>query len=199
MHFMKTETTEELSTSLLPLAVKTIKTTEPLAGQIMQKTKDAMGFIPNMYRLMANNPALLDAYTYSYHSFRKNAGFTPIEQEVVFLSVAYENKCSYCMGAHSFVADKMSKVPAHVTNAIREGKEISDHKLNALSLFSRAITRSRGKVTKEELDSFLNAGYNKEQVLGVIAGVGIKTFSNYFNHIAHTPLDEIFSTRKWSK
>lgn len=56
-----------------------------------------------MYKSMGNNPALLDAYIYSYNSFRANSGFNSVEQEVVFLSVAYENNCEYCMAAHSFI------------------------------------------------------------------------------------------------
>ena len=38
------------------------------------------------------------------------------------------------MAAHSFVADKMSKVPADVTNAIRNNTETDDPKLKALSV-----------------------------------------------------------------
>ncbi len=178
---------------------KTIENANPLAGKIMQGTKDAMGFVPNMYGFMANNPALLDAYTHTYHTFRENAGFTPVEQEVIFLSVAYENECDYCVAAHSFVGDKMSGVPTEVTDAIREGQEVSDSKLNALSQFTRLMTRTRANVTNEDVLAFLNAGYNENHILGVITGIGVKTFSNYSNHLTNTPLDEMFSSRKWSK
>ncbi len=191
---METETKQGVT-----IGPKQIENAEPLAAAIMQKTKDSIGFVPNMYELMANNPALLESYTSSYRSFRENAGFTAVEQEVVFLSVAYENECEYCMAAHSFVADKMSGVPTEVTNSIREGKEISDKKLNALSKLARSITRNRGLIEQEEIETFLSAGYSKEHILGIITGVGVKTFSNYLNHIAHTSLDEAFMERKWSK
>lgn len=180
------------------ITLKEIATADPLARNIMQKTKEALGFVPNMYGVMANNPALIDAYVYSYNSFRMNSGFTPIEQEVIFLSVAAENSCTYCVAAHSFVADKMSGVPREVTNAIREGKEISDSKLNALSKFSRLITAKRGNVNAQEIEDFIKAGYTPESILGVITGVGVKTFSNYANHFAKTELDEMFSSRKWN-
>ena len=183
----------------LNLSSKTIETAHPIAAKIMQATKDAMGFVPNMYGIMANNPALLDSYTYSYQSFRENAGFTSIEQEVIFLSVAYENECNYCVAAHSFVGDKMSGVPTEITNAIRKGESISDSKLNALSVFAKLVTKNRANVSIEETTNFLNAGYTKNHILGVITGVGVKTFSNYLNHFANTPLDEIFSGRKWNK
>jgi AhpD family alkylhydroperoxidase len=132
---------------------ETIETAAPLASNIMQGTKDAMGFVPNMYKSMGNNPALLDAYTHSYNSFRANSGFNSVEQEVVFLSVAYENNCEYCMAAHSFVGDMMTKVPTEVTNAIRDDKQIPDVKLAALSKLTRSLTATRGNISQEEKTS----------------------------------------------
>ena len=40
--------------------------------EILENTKKGMGFVPNMYRKMGANSALLDAYIYSYKSFRDN-------------------------------------------------------------------------------------------------------------------------------
>lgn len=171
----------------------------PISKAIIEKTQNAMGFAPNMYVKMGHNAALLDAYTYAYNSFRANAGFTPTEQEVIFLSVAYENNCEYCMSAHSFVADRMSKVPTDVTDAIRDGKEIPDTKLKALSRLTRLLTANAGHVALEEIDNFLAAGYTESAVLGIIAGIGVKTMSNYSNHNTSPEVDAAFAGRKWEK
>jgi uncharacterized peroxidase-related enzyme len=171
--------------------------TSDISKGIIEKTRNAMGFAPNMYIKMGHNAALLDAYTYAYNSFRANSGFTPIEQEVIFLSVAYENNCGYCMSAHSFAADMMSKVPTGVTDAIRDGKEIADSKLNALSRLTRLLTANAGHVTKEETDNFLAAGYTESAVLGIIAGIGVKTMSNYSNHNTSPEVDAAFAGRAW--
>ncbi|OIR01341.1 hypothetical protein GALL_166290 [mine drainage metagenome] len=170
-----------------------------LSQEIFEKVKKGLGFVPNMYAAMGNNPALLDAYTYAYNSFRANSGFTPVEQEVVFLSVAYENNCEYCMAAHSFVADMMSKVPVEVTNAIREGNQIPDVKLAALSKLTRSLTANRGMVSQNEIDEFLAAGYSEINVLGIIAGIGVKTLSNYSNHNTSPEVDAAFAGRVWKK
>ncbi|MCX6221397.1 MAG: carboxymuconolactone decarboxylase family protein [Bacteroidia bacterium] len=168
-------------------------------NEILENTQKGMGFVPNMYQKMAGNTALLDAYTYSYKSFRASSGFNPVEQEVVFLTVAYLNNCEYCMAAHSFVGDMMSKVPLEVTNAIREGKQIPDTKLAALSKLTRSLTANRGIVSQDEIDEFLAAGYSESHVLGVIAGIGVKTLSNYSNHVTSPEVDVAFASRIWSK
>ncbi|MFH4966502.1 carboxymuconolactone decarboxylase family protein [Gaetbulibacter sp. M235] len=170
-----------------------------LTNEILENTQKGLGFVPKMYVSMGGNTALLDAYTYSYKSFRANSGFTPAEQEVVFLSVAYENNCEYCMAAHSFIADKMSKVPTEVTNAIREGKQIPDVKFAALSKLTRSLTATRGNVSQAEIDDFLAAGYSEIHVLGIIAGIAVKTMSNYSNHLTNPTLDGAFSERVWQK
>lgn len=170
------------------------KTTE-----ILENTRKGMGFVPNMYLKMGGNTALLDAYTYSYKSFRENSGLNPVEQEVVFLSVAYENNCEYCMAAHSFVGDKMSKVPVEVTDAIREGKPVPDAKLAALSKLTRSLTVNRGIVSQDEINEFLAAGYSEIHLLGIIAGIGVKTLSNYSNHITSPEVDVAFASRIWKK
>ena len=174
-------------------------TVSPVTQEILEKTKKGLGFVPNMYEKMGNNPALLDAYTYSYNAFRTNSGFTPVEQEVVFLSVAYENNCEYCMAAHSFVGDMMSKVPTEVTNAIREGKQIPDVKLAALSKLSKLLTGNRGIVSEAEIDAFLAVGYSEINVLGIITGIAVKTMSNYSNHLTNPKVDAAFSGRTWKK
>lgn len=183
----------------LAIEPKTIDTADNLSRETLEATKKGIGMIPNMYAGMANNPALLDAYSHAYKSFRSNAGFTSQEQEIIFLSVAYENECDYCMAAHSFVADKMSNVPTEVTDAIRNNTEIEDAKYRVLSQFSRVITAKRGNPSQDDIEAFLSAGYTQNHILGVIAGVGVKTMSNYFNHIFNTPVDEAFKERTWSK
>lgn len=183
----------------LSLTPKTVETADPISKVTLEAAQKGMGMIPNMYAGMANNPALLDAYSYAYKSFRENAGFTPQEQEIIFLSIAFENECDYCMAAHSFVADKMSKVPTEVTDAIRNNTEITDSKYKALSEFSKVMTAKRGNPSQDDIQAFLNAGYTEFHILGVIAGIGVKTMSNYFNHVFNTPIDTAFEGRAWSK
>lgn len=181
------------------IEAKTIENADAISSKILENTKRTLGFVPNMYSTMANNPALLDAYTYSYKSFRENSGFSSQEQEVVFLTISFENECDYCMAAHSFIADKMSNVPVEITNAIRNNTEIGDLKLNALSLFTRLMLEKRGLPSQDDINTFLEAGYTENNILGVITGIGIKAMSNYFNHVFNTPVDNAFKGRTWVK
>ena len=97
------------------LALRTEQDANPSVAEPLQAIRKQMGMVPNMFAAMANHPALLDAYQYGYQLARLRADFTPIEQEVLFLTVSRENGCHYCVAAHSFVADTMTKVPTEIT------------------------------------------------------------------------------------
>ncbi|UBV44588.1 carboxymuconolactone decarboxylase family protein (plasmid) [Deinococcus taeanensis] len=157
----------------------------------------AKGRVPNMYLMMARQPAVLDTDLYGYEPFRKGAGFTPVEQEVVFLTLSVENGCEYCAGAHSFLADHVSNAPGDVTDAIRDGRPIAEPKLEALWAFTRAMHDTRGRPSQADAEAFLNAGYREEHILGIILGLAVKTISNYTSHVSDTPLDVTFQPREW--
>lgn len=57
----------------------------------------------------------------------------------------------------------------------------------------------RGWGSEEELNNFISAGYSKKQILELILMIAQKTISNYVNHIADTPLDEISKPYEWKK
>ena len=171
---------------------------EPLALNRMEEALNKLGFIPNMYSVMANSPGLLDTYIHGYELFRAQSGFTPAEQEVVLLAISRENGCDYCVAAHSFLADRMSGVPAAVTDAIRDGAAIPDARLAALHDFARTMVAKRGLPSKADVAAFLAAGFSERHILEVVLAISVKTLSNYANHLFHTPVDGAFAGRAWS-
>ncbi len=166
------------------------------ARKLLENAKSSLGFIPNMYGLMANSPGLLETYLGGYDRFRKGSGFSATEQEVVLLTISRTNGCDYCVAAHSFVADR-SKIPAEVTEAIRVGTQIGDAKLSVLSVFTEKMVSTRGLPSKADVQAFLDGGYTERHMLEVILAISVKTLSNYANHVLHTPLDEVFAGRAW--
>mgnify|MGYP006423376433 CR=1 FL=1 len=174
-----------------------VEAAEGETRQVLDKAQAQVGFIPNMYAYMANAPGLLDTYLHGYEYFRYHSQFTPVEQEVVFLIISRENGCDYCMAAHSMLADKQSKVPARITNAIREYEPIPDDKLAALARFTGIMLETHGRPAQQDVEAFLAAGYSERHMLDIILALAVKTLSNYSNHLFHTPVDGLFSHRAW--
>jgi uncharacterized peroxidase-related enzyme len=177
--------------------VHTVQTATEPARTTLAEVRKAYGFVPNLLAVMAEAPALVKSYVALSRIFEETS-FSPSERQVVLLTTSYENGCEYCIAAHSVIAG-MQKVPDDVVQAIRNGRPIADKKLEALRRFTAAVVTSRGWPSDADTGTFLNAGYGRQQVLEVLLGVGIKTLSNYTNHIADTPLDQAFATAAWSK
>ncbi|WP_294570094.1 carboxymuconolactone decarboxylase family protein [uncultured Arthrobacter sp.] len=165
--------------------------------ELLDRGKRAARMLPNVYRVMANSPALLDTYLTGYEQFRAESGFDPVEQEVVFLTISAENACEYCMAAHSLVADTVARVPHAVTEAVRGGTPIPDPRLEALSTFTRQLLLERGRPTEDQVAAFRAAGYTDQHALHLVLALAVKTLSNYTNHLADTPLDTVFRAREW--
>lgn len=175
----------------------TVDTAPEAAKEILAGAKKGLGFVPNLFAVMAEAPALVKAYTTLSRIFDETS-LSVTERQVVLLTTSYENGCEYCIAAHSVIAS-MQKVPVDVVQVIRDGRPLADRKLEALRRFTAAVVTSRGRPSESETNAFVAAGYGNQQVLEVVLGVGIKTLSNYTNHIADTPLDQAFAGAAWSK
>lgn len=184
-------------TRTLSIPPVTLESPDQRARALLQEAKRKLGFVPNMYAAMANSPGLLETYMKGYAAFREDSGFSPSEQEVILLTISRENGCDYCVAAHSFIADAVSKVPTEVTNAIRDGAPIGDARLAALNAFVRRMLESRGFPEPRDIEAFRKAGFTERQALEVVLAIAVKTISNYTNHLFATELDDKFAGRAW--
>ena len=170
-----------------------LATADAVQKEVLTGAQKQIGFIPNMYANMVNVPAVLTTYLHGYNAFRQHSGFSPAEQEVVFLAISQQNDCHYCMAAHSMLADRMSGVPGPVLAAIRSRQPIPDNRLQALFRFAQELVRSGGKPEAATGAAFLAAGYTEVQALQVVLAAAVKTLSNYSNHLFETVVDDQFA------
>lgn len=177
--------------------IHTVETAPEASKEILTGAQKSLGFIPNLYGIMAEAPSALKAYNGLSDNFEKSS-LTATEKQIVLLATSYVNGCNYCMAVHSTIG-QMIKVPQNIIDALRNNKPIADSKLEALRKFANAVVEKRGWVSDKEVDEFISAGYSKAQLLEVVVGVTQKTLSNYINHIVKTPLDSAFEPNKWTK
>ena len=176
----------------------TIDTAPDAVKPELEAAQKAYGSIPNLYRGFATNPATLKIYLAFNENLQQHGCLSPVEQQVVYLTTSAENGCTYCVGAHSVLAD-MARMPEQTVSELRQEKALSEPKLDALRNFTLSVLEHRGWVPEADIASFKDAGYDQRHLLEVLTIVAQKTLSNYFNHIAQTPLDEMFQGRAWKK
>ncbi|MDR4467236.1 MAG: carboxymuconolactone decarboxylase family protein [Nitrospira sp.] len=176
--------------------VHTKDTAPETSRATLEATAKKYGFVPNLYGVLAGSPAAVQAYA-GINKALEQSVLTPVEQQVVTLVVSTANDCTYCVGAHSTVA-QMVRMPEDVLDALRAQRQLPDRKLNALKTLVMSVLLHRGWVPDEDLEFFVAAGYGPQHLLDVLTIVALKTLSNYTNHIAHTPLDPQFAAHAWT-
>ena len=175
--------------------VHTIDTAPEDSRPLLEQAQQAFGFVPNLIGVLAESPAVAEAYLALGQVFDKSS-LTAVERQVAILTISRYNECDYCMAAHSAIGS-MQKVPADVIEAVRNDQPIADAKLEALRLFATAMVDKRGWLAEDDITAFLEAGYSKAQILEIVLAASFKTLSNYANHMAATPLDDAFVSRTW--
>ncbi|MBN1987739.1 MAG: carboxymuconolactone decarboxylase family protein [Prolixibacteraceae bacterium] len=173
----------------------TIETAPEGSKAILEGALKQNGFIPNLYGIMAESPEVLKAYSQMNQLFNETS-LNPVEKNIVWLTVSYNNSCHYCMAIHSMVA-KMFKLSDEMVKALRNNTPLNDPKLEALRQFTALLVEKRGWASDEDVKAFLAAGYTRKNVLELVVGIGQKVISNYVNHLAHTPLDEQIEAFEW--
>jgi alkylhydroperoxidase family enzyme len=178
--------------------VHTIDTAPVEAKPSLQHSQELYGgMIPNLHGVMAEAPALLEAYQLLNEVFNKTS-FDLTERNIVWLTINYENGCTYCMAAHTAIA-KHAGLSEEDISALRKGLPLSNAKHQALRHFTAHMVEARGWAETDEMNALLSAGYSRATMLDVVLAIGMKTLSNYTNHIAHTPVDKAFEVYDWKK
>lgn len=163
---------------------------------LLEQSEKSMGMVPNLHRILAEAPATYAAYNTAFGLFMKNTTLSALEQQVVFMTANFENNCHYCVPGHTWMMHA-AKMPEAVIEALREGSEIPDAKLQALHDFTKNLLDKRGHIGDGALADFLAAGYTKRQALEVLTGLASKLISNFTNALAHTEPDVAFKKYEW--
>ncbi len=152
---------------------------------LFDQLKKTVGFVPNIYALMAYSDTALDTYL----KF-ENAPTSLLKKEIelVKLVVSQENGCHYCLSAHT-IFGKMNGFTEDQMLEIRSGSASFNEKLNALAIIAKEIAANKGEVTDEALHNFFNAGYTKATLIELVQLVAVMVVTNYLHNLTQVPID----------
>ena len=173
------------------LNLHNLETAPEASRPLLENARQKNGFIPNLLGVLAEAPAALQAYMAVTDLLAKSS-LRAAERETVLIAASIKNGCEYCVAAHSTIA-RMQKVSEEVIEALQEERPIPDSRLEALRRFTETLVDKRGWASEQEVQEFLEAGFDRQQILEVVLGVTLKTLSNYTNSLVDTPLDKAFA------
>ena len=105
-------------TSLVDCEIKVnvpyvVETDDPTVSQVYDeiRTKLGLDFVPNVFKAMAHQPAMLQSKWESYKAIMLEGVLKPRTKEMIAITVSAVNGCSYCVDAHSTVCRQLGLSP----------------------------------------------------------------------------------------
>jgi alkylhydroperoxidase family enzyme len=175
--------------------IQTIVSAPEGSKPALEQLQQALGVLPNIAAAIANSPKLVNSLVGVFQQVH-SGGLTEPENQIVLLTDAVTNSSTYAVAFHTALALQQG-VSSEEIEAIRERRLPRDRRFAALSTLARTLIEKRGHLNDQELESFLAAGFTREQVLEVIAIVAASTITNYAGTIANPPLEDRFRQYAW--
>ena len=179
------------------LSLRSIEDAPEEAKERLQRAEKNNGFLPNLVRLLANAPVALETYQ-TVTGINAKSGLSLAEREAVQITAAATHGCGFCVAGHTAIAYKQAGLTENIVDALRAGDHVPDDRLNAVSVFTRAVICSRGNVEDRELEAFRSAGFSDANALEVVLGVSLATLCNFANNLGRPPLNAQLQPYAWT-
>lgn len=154
--------------------------------ELLDAVKAKFKIVPNLTRVMANSPAVLQGYL-SFSGALAGGSLDPKLREQIAVEVADQNSCQYCLSAHTAIG-KMTGLSDAELEMARSASSASPKTTAALQ-FAKQLVTSKGQVSDAELEAVRHAGYTDGEIAEIIAHVALNIFTNYFNNAAGVEVD----------
>ena len=157
------------------------------AADLLAQVQTTLGVTPNMTKVMANSPALLQGYLAL--SGAVGRGTLPAAvRERLAIATAQLNGCEYCLSAHTYFGATAAKLSAGELESARRGRSRDAH-VDALLTLSNAIAENAGDVDESDVDAARAAGVTEEEIGEVVANLALNILTNYFNVLTRVDND----------
>lgn len=162
--------------------------TSPAAAQpLLEAVQRQLGSVPNMFRLIASSPAGLEGYLGLNGALGKGRLDARTRGRIA-LTVAEQNRCEYCLSAHSYLGKNLLKLDDAELAANREAAS-QDEKAGVALRFAAELVQKRGHVSESAVRAVQAAGYSDAEVVEIVLHVALNTLTNYVNTALGTDID----------
>lgn len=158
----------------------------PKAVELFDAIKARLGVVPNVYRVLANEPAALSA-ALGFNEALSAGSFDAETREAIALATAGANRCDYCASAHTAISKRLKVRDDEIERRLQGRSD--DPKIQAVLAFATAVIDKRGWVTDADLKAARAAGLTDGEIVETVANAVANILTNYINHVAETDID----------
>lgn len=154
--------------------------------ELLEQVEKTFGSIPNVAKIMANAPVVLESFLALTRSFAGARIGVKLHHQAK-LTTSEANACDYCTSILCAIGPTAGLTAADLLEG-RSARSQDPHTDAALKL-ARTVMETRGKVSDEDLRTVRQAGLGDAEIVEIVASVVVGCFTNFLNNVARTALD----------
>jgi len=144
------------------------------------KCQEKLGFVPNVLKAYAFDPAKLAAFVTMYNDLMlAPSGLSKLEREMIAVAVSSQNRCYYCLAAHGAAVRQLAGDPVlgELMAMNYRAARLSDRE-RAMLDFAVKLTAEPWQVEEEDRAALRRAGFSDRDIWDIAAVAGFFNMSN---------------------
>jgi uncharacterized peroxidase-related enzyme len=136
---------------------------------LFAKSRERLGFVPNVFRVYAFRPERLSAWFSHYRQLHQPTdGLGAADREMIAVVVSAANRCLYCLVAHGAALREELGDPVLGERISYDWRRAGlDPRRTAICAYAEKLTARPHEITRDDLQTLLDAGLTREEAWDV--------------------------------
>jgi uncharacterized peroxidase-related enzyme len=159
--------------------------------ELFNGVESFMGYLPNAYLSMAEQPALLSAFSGLAASIFQSEGIDIQTKQLIALASSLSSGCKYCQAHTSHGAERAGMENEKIVDILNyvESTKYSDKEKAVLDL-SFAAGKTPNQSTQKHFDN-LKEHFSKKEIIDIVSVISLFGFLNRWNDTMGTSLEDV--------
>ncbi|XP_066576689.1 uncharacterized protein LOC136766782 [Amia ocellicauda] len=164
--------------------------------ELMEEVETKGGFLPNVFKVLSHRPAEFRAFFAYYNALMNNetGRLSKEDKELIVVATSINNRCLYCVVAHSALHRIYSKNPT-LADQVAVNYEVAELQARERAMLDFALAVSRcDTITEEHFRNLETHGFDREAAWDIAAIAAFFAMSNRIAHVTDMrPNKEFYS------
>lgn len=164
---------------------------------LFAKSREKLGFVPNVFRVWAFRPERLSAWFTHFRSLHEpSENLSAADREMIAVVVSQANGCLYCLVAHGAALRLALGDPVLGERIAFDWRRAGlDPRRSAICAYAEKLTVTPREITQQDLRSLLDAGLTLEEAWDVAEIASMYNLTNRMAMATNMLPNEEFSAQ----
>ena len=134
-------------------------------------------FVPNFFKTLANNPAILEGTWTVYRNVSTRGSMPEALKEMIFVAISAAKNCSYCEAAHLAFCRILKVDPETCDNLVNNLDAIRPERTREILLFSVKVGTNPQSLTDADYEALTRHKVTDSEIIEIVAMCAFATYA----------------------